>query len=42
MTAHAYNKEIAEKILHDIINKYCDAFKELEQALLNEKKERGL
>ncbi len=42
MTAHAYNKEIAEKILHDIIIKFYGAFKELEQALLKEKEERSL
>ncbi len=41
-TTHAYNEETAEKIFNDIINKYCDALEELEEALLDQKKKRGL
>ena len=42
ITSHSYNEETAEEIYQDVLNKYHDAFKELEHSLLQEKIKRGL
>ncbi len=41
-TSHAYNREKAEAIFHDIVNRYYGAFEELRAVLRNEKKQRNL
>ncbi len=41
-TSHAYNREKAEAIFHDIVTRYYGAFEELRAVLLNEKKQRNL
>ena len=41
-TAHTYKEEVANKIFHQIIDKYHNAFLELERALEKEKEERNL
>lgn len=40
--SHAYNQKIADKVYGDIINKYYDAFAELETNLKKQKQQRGL
>ena len=39
---HTYKKEVANEIYHQIIDKYYDAFLELERALQQEKEKRNL
>ena len=41
-TAHTYNAEIAAEIFHDIVEKYYDAFEELRESLLGEKRRRNV
>ncbi len=41
-TSHAYDEAKATAIFRDVINKYYNAFEELKEALLTEKKKRNL
>lgn len=41
-TSHAYNEEKATAIFREIVSKYYNAFEELKEALLAEKKKRDL
>ena len=42
MTSHSYNEETADEIYKEVISKYHDAFKELEESLEREKQDRNL
>ena len=42
LTVHTYNEDTATKISNHILNQYYDAFKEVRDALLKQKQQRGL
>ncbi len=42
LTTHTYNEETADKIFYDVKNKYYNAFNELLESLLKQKKTRKL
>ena len=42
LACHAYDEEKINTVFHDIVEKYYNAFEELRQVLVKEKKERNL